>query len=115
MKHELKIIPTYFDDVQNGIKNFEVRYNDRDYKVGDTLLLKEWDVENFRYTGREYETSIIYVFDEPAYIRQNYVILGLSVPCNNIDGKRCGNFVLREMMRDEKFMENYVKKIEVEE
>ena len=33
--HELKTLPEYFDAVFMGKKNFEIRKNDRDYKVGD--------------------------------------------------------------------------------
>lgn len=49
MIHDLKITPKYFDDVWNGIKRFELRKDDRDYQIGDTLLLREWDGE--KYTG----------------------------------------------------------------
>ena len=48
--HKLKVTPKYFYDVCYRNKRFELRKDDRDYKVGDTLLLEEWDGEN--YTGR---------------------------------------------------------------
>lgn len=41
MTHDLKILPRYFDAVEDGSKPFEVRRNDRDYQVGDILLLRE--------------------------------------------------------------------------
>ena len=41
--HTLKIYSEYYDAVRNGIKTFEIRKNDRDYKVGDTLRLREYD------------------------------------------------------------------------
>lgn len=33
--HHLKISDEYFEAVERRIKNAEVRYNDRDYSVGD--------------------------------------------------------------------------------
>jgi len=39
--HELKLDIKYFDDVKSGKKNFEIRKNDRDFKVGDILELKK--------------------------------------------------------------------------
>ena len=48
--HELKTLPEYFELVRTEVKNFEVRKNDRDFKVGDLLILKEWNGE---YTGRD--------------------------------------------------------------
>ncbi len=79
MTHELKLLPQYFNDVENGIKNFEIRKNDRDYKVGDTLLLREWDNE---YTGREITRKIDYIHkgDGQFGIAEGYCILGLQDP-----------------------------------
>lgn len=38
--HELKLDVKYFDEVKNGTKNFEIRKNDRDFQVGDIMILK---------------------------------------------------------------------------
>ncbi|MEE1897096.1 DUF3850 domain-containing protein [Flavobacterium rakeshii] len=68
--HELKTLPEYFEAVHNGTKNFEVRKNDRDFKLGDTLILKEFIPKNHygenkpikdTYTGRELQTEITYI------------------------------------------------------
>ena len=40
--HELKLDIRYFDDVKSGKKNFEIRKNDSDFKVGDILELKAY-------------------------------------------------------------------------
>ena len=49
--HELKILPEYYDAVRRGDKRFEIRKDDRDYQVGDYLLLSECDDEgNLVYT-----------------------------------------------------------------
>lgn len=51
MKHYLKT--SYFQSVQEGRKKFELRKNDRDFKVFDTIVLKE--VVNGVETGLESE------------------------------------------------------------
>lgn len=38
--HELKCWPEFFRAVKSGEKTAEVRYNDRDYQVGDLILLR---------------------------------------------------------------------------
>lgn len=43
MKHELKIWPVYYERVANGSKTFEVRRNDRNFQMGDEVILREWD------------------------------------------------------------------------
>ena len=40
MNHDLKIWPEFFDAVASGAKPFDLRKNDRNYHVGDTLLLR---------------------------------------------------------------------------
>jgi hypothetical protein len=42
MKHELKTWTEFFQAVKSGAKTFEIRENDRDYKVGDVLWLREF-------------------------------------------------------------------------
>jgi ASC-1-like (ASCH) protein len=60
MKHELKLEKDYFGSVLAGFKTFEIRFNDRDYQVGDILVLKEWDWFSESFTGREVEKKITY-------------------------------------------------------
>ncbi|MFA5381985.1 MAG: DUF3850 domain-containing protein [Candidatus Micrarchaeia archaeon] len=76
--HSLKTWPEFFQLTLNGKKKFELRRNDRDYRVGDELLLKEWDPEVYRgrceigfsddeesvqfsYTGREVIVRVNYI------------------------------------------------------
>lgn len=51
MIHELKILPQFFELVILGIKNYELRKDDRNYQKNDILRLQEWDGRE--YTGRE--------------------------------------------------------------
>lgn len=63
--HELKCWPTEFDAIARREKRFEVRSNtDRDFAVGDTLVLMKWDPErgfngDYVYTSsRKYRRDI---------------------------------------------------------
>jgi hypothetical protein len=77
MKHELKIHPAHFNDVISGAKPFEVRKNDRDYKVGDNIVLNEYNPETQKYTGEWALYEITIVFSESEYVKDGYVILGI--------------------------------------
>ena len=73
MIHELKILPEYFEAVTSGRKQFETRRNDRNFKVGSQLILREWNGE--KYTGDSYKAEITYITD---YAQQDgYVVLGI--------------------------------------
>jgi hypothetical protein len=61
MRHELKVWPEYFEKLVSGEKNFELRTNDRDFKVGDTLHLQEYVYADAEYTGREVERTVDYI------------------------------------------------------
>jgi hypothetical protein len=41
--HALKCWPEFFAAILGGQKRHEVRHDDRGFKVGDRLLLREWD------------------------------------------------------------------------
>ena len=59
--HELKTWPTPFQAILNGKKNYELRVNDRDFAVGDVLVLKEYDPDTDAYSGRELRTEVRYM------------------------------------------------------
>ena len=53
MNHELKVWPEFYKALENKTKQFEVRKNDRDFKVGDNLILLEFEpCENCKGTGK---------------------------------------------------------------
>ena len=65
--HLLKTWPVPFWDVVSGAKTFEVRRNDRDFKVGDYLMLKEYDPKTKRYSGEYVIVQVDYsiILPEP--------------------------------------------------
>ena len=76
--HVLKTEQPFFDDVWNGRKDFEVRLNDRDFKVGDRLELIEV-TENA--TQRYILKDVKYILKGGQYgILPDYVVLGLKNP-----------------------------------
>ena len=40
--HELKTWPEYWDALAGGFKKVEIRKNDRSFREGDYLLLRQW-------------------------------------------------------------------------
>ena len=66
MTHELKCHREPFQALLDGCKRFEIREDDRGFKVGDRLHLREWQpigpgsVEGY-YWGREVEFFVTYI------------------------------------------------------
>jgi hypothetical protein len=76
--HKLKSWPEYFQEMLLGNKPFDVRKNDRNFKVNDTLLLQEWNPETEEYTGRELKVSVSYLLSNPVFCRDGYVIMTIN-------------------------------------
>ena len=83
-RHELKILPEYYDAVRFGDKRFEIRKNDRDYHTGDILRLKEWDGK--QYTGEELDVLVRYVLygiDEYG-LAEGYCIMSIDTMMHDV-------------------------------
>jgi len=76
MTHELKILPEYYEEVKAGNKNFELRKNDRDYKIHDTLRLKAWDGEFLDKPPLDRVIRYMLMNCEEYGLMDGYVILG---------------------------------------
>jgi hypothetical protein len=75
--HNLKTLPRYYEPAALGLKTFEVRKNDRNFKVGDSVTLKEWTGAVF--TGRNLGVfEITYILDDFEGLAPGYVVLGLQ-------------------------------------
>lgn len=75
-RHLLKTWPPYFKAVLEGEKTFEIRKNDRDYGVGDELLLREWDPDTETYSGREVLVEVTYM--SKAYQQRGFVVMAFK-------------------------------------
>ena len=76
--HELKTWIPYYKAVVGGVKQFEVRKDDRKFKEGDILHLREWDNTLKEYTGRGTKRKIRYILKGGAFgVQKGYVIMGL--------------------------------------
>jgi hypothetical protein len=61
MTHELKSWPALFEPVYGGHKKFDVRNDDRGFKIGDVLHFREWRQDKKEYTGREIDKRVTYI------------------------------------------------------
>lgn len=81
MIHELKELHQFYIGLEDGSKNFEIRKNDRDYKVGNILILKEYDPWTKKYSGRSLKKQITYILHHEVFpdgIKEGYVVIGLK-------------------------------------
>jgi hypothetical protein len=83
MTHKLKTIQPYFDDIISGKKEFELRRDDRGFRVGDRLDLFEGteqvdDIDS-RVNKNHCHRYVKYILKGGKYgLAEGYVILGLS-------------------------------------
>lgn len=81
MTHDLKIWPEYFQPVVKGLKTFELRYNDRNFQVGDILMMHEFCPVQWDYTVNWVRCVISFILPsgDVAGLQDGYVILAISV------------------------------------
>jgi hypothetical protein len=61
-QHVLKCWPSFFEAIARGDKRHDLRrVGDRDFRVGDTMLLREFGPDTLAYTGREQLVRISYI------------------------------------------------------
>lgn len=75
-EHAIKLSHVFFDDVISGVKTFELRKDDRNYQVGDMLVMSE--VLDDKLTGRVIRATIIYKLDGYLGLVKDYCILGIN-------------------------------------
>ena len=81
--HHLKTWPEYFQAVVAGEKPFEIRLDDRDYQVGDHLVLQEWIQAEEYYTGEEVAVLVTSKLEgKPAEgfgLQSGYCVMGITL------------------------------------
>lgn len=83
-EHQLKTWPESWEAIHNGAKTVEVRFDDRGYEEGDTLVLREYQPAppgaDYRglYTGRETTVTVTHVLCGIEWgLRPKYVALSI--------------------------------------
>ncbi len=86
--HELKCDPQPFQAVSNGFKTFEIRFDDRGFKLGDTLVLREHErpakgdgtPDQGVYTGRFLECDVTHIVRAPKYgLQGKWCVMAIKV------------------------------------
>lgn len=77
--HHLKTVQPFFEDIWDGIKKFELRKNDRKFKVNDILILREWNAEKNITVGHRIKCRITYILQDFEGLQAGYCILGIRV------------------------------------
>lgn len=75
--YKIKLAAGFYEDVAAERKTFELRKNDRNYRVGDILELMEY--MNGRETGRILKAQITYKLEDYTGLVEGYCILGIKL------------------------------------
>lgn len=94
--HELKCWPKFFKAIDNGEKPFEIRLYDRDYQVGDVLVLREWLPASMEYTDRApLRRRVTYIVHgdthPPLGLDPSYCVMGLAPETKSATGDNRGS------------------------
>lgn len=82
--HRLKIWPQFIDAIGREEKTFEVRKNDRDFRVGDILHLREWNPETKEWGSLSITCFVTYILHGPAFgIEEGYCVMSIAMPPNH--------------------------------
>lgn len=77
--HQIKLGSEFFEDSVSNVKGFELRKNDRDYRVGDILEMMEY--KNGAETGRSVTKLVTYILEDYTGLEDGYCIM-TTVPVN---------------------------------
>jgi hypothetical protein len=75
--HHLKCWPASYDEVVSNRKRFDIRVNDRDFRVGDTLSLERWDPDAQAYTGEHVRRVVTCIVQGEYGLPSNLCVMSL--------------------------------------
>lgn len=88
---ELKCLPPYFRDIETKKKAFEIRFNDKDFNVGDYIILREYIIHDSTFTGNYLILQVTYILKEFRGIKKdhccfcfNILASGFSMDVENV-------------------------------
>lgn len=82
MIHKLKCVQPYFNDIVNGKKKFEVRKDDRGYKVGDRLdlFVGSHEIVENEFGRLHVHVWVTYLMYGGNFgVQSGYVVLGITL------------------------------------
>ena len=86
-QHDLKTWPEVFNALMSRAKKHDIRVNDRDFRVGDELLLREWNPETETYTFRYIMAEITYITPGGEWgIPENLCVMSLEIKYFDVGG-----------------------------
>jgi len=84
--HRVKSWSHFYDAIASGKKTHDLRKDDRNYMVGDTLQLDRYDNINGRYTGESLTVQVTYITNNQfpcafssSVLPNDYCILSIKV------------------------------------
>lgn len=76
--HTLKTWPEHFENISNCSKRFELRKNDRNFNVGDILVLAEYDNEKMYYTGKVQNVEVTSILKNFKGLEKGFCIMSIE-------------------------------------
>jgi len=78
MVHELKCWSDYYSRVADGSKKFEVRKNDRGFKTGDILRLREFNRVMECYSDQQCDVRVLNVYSGLPGVHEGHVVMSIE-------------------------------------
>lgn len=113
--HNLKIDNEIIDMKIRGVKNFEIRLNDRDFKIGDILFEREYNQNTKKYGSTCIYEKITGILPKKACygLKEGYVIL-VTQPLYCGDFERINEFAVLEE-KGLKLIDYLAKSLDIED